>query len=662
MFLNLFPRTAWLCAVLITSLLLQVTVFPAVSQAASGQIYYISPNGNDRDPGSQAQPFRTISRALKAMLPGDTLLLRGGTYCEQIDFYNLNGSPSAWYTLKNFPGEIPVLYGNYTLGEGFIFNNCSYWQIEGLKMTAYTGAGIYLKKGSHDIDLNNLTIWGLDGPQGSTAGTEAVMGEGSAYVTVRNCEFSNIGLKYNLPKDHGIYLGYGADHWTIDSNRIHDNSGAGIQMAGYPSGSYNSLVTNNIVSNNHQWGFVVATNARGNIFQNNRLYGNADCDVYLLQNSSGNSFSNNYWGSAGANFNVAIADTGSAGNYFNNNIYTKAVNTVYYEPEGSFDFAGWQAHSQEAQGSFLSTPLPLPQKIYNSTRLAGANRFATAVAIAGAISTAAAEKVIITSGYNYADALSGSVLAHKLGAPILLGGLLPQDAPETLTYIKNHLAEGGTIYILGGPGTVSSAPYTALGCKVVRLYGENRYDTNQAINEHLAVPKGTTVFIASGQGFADGLSISSIAARKGCPIILSEAGALPAQAVKNLKDIQPAAVYIIGGTGVISARVKDQIAEVTGLNEEQIIRIWGNDRYSTSLNIARYFDLETDSVTFASGSNFPDALAGGVLAAKLNAPLILLENESTPQKIFIEANGFKTLYFFGGNGVISDLLRWQLAG
>ncbi|HWQ89819.1 MAG TPA: cell wall-binding repeat-containing protein [Desulfitobacteriaceae bacterium] len=661
MFLKLFPRIAWFCAVLIIGLL-QFSVFPAVSQASSSQIYYISPTGNDLNPGSLDYPFLTISRAIKSIQPGDTLLLREGTYCEQIDFYNLNGSPSNWYILKNYPGETPVLQGNDNLGEGFIFNNCSYWQIEGIKMTAFTGAGIYLKRGSHDFDLNNLTIWGLDGPQGSTAGTEAVMGEGSAYVTVRNCEFYNIGLKYNLPKDHGIYIGYGANHWTIDSNRIHDNSGAGIQMAGYPSGSQNSLVTNNIVSSNHQWGFVVSANACGNIFQNNRLYGNTDCDVYLLQNSSGNCFSNNYWGSAAANFNVAIGDTGSTSNYFNNNIYTKPVNTIYYEPEGSFDFASWQAHSQEGQGSFLSTPLSLPLKIYNSTRLAGINRFATAATIAGEISATAVENVIIASGYNYADALSGSVLAHKLNAPILLGGPLPQDARETLSFIKNHLTENGTIYILGGPETISSAPYAASDYKVVRLFGDNRYDTNQAINEQLDVPKGTPVFIASGQGFADGLSISSIAARKGYPIILSEVSALPRQALNNLERIQPSAVYIIGGTGVISTQIEKQIAKITGLHTDQIIRIWGIDRYSTSLNIAKYFALETDTATFASGTNFPDALAGGVLAAKLNAPLILLENDSTPQKFFIEEQGFNTLYFFGGNGVISDLLRWQLAG
>ena len=97
-------------------------------------------------------------------------MLRGGTYREQIDLYSMNGSPSAWYTLKNYLGETPILQGTNTLGVGLIFNNCSYWQIEGLKMTGYTGAGLYIKKDSHNFNLSHLTIWGLDGPQGSTAG------------------------------------------------------------------------------------------------------------------------------------------------------------------------------------------------------------------------------------------------------------------------------------------------------------------------------------------------------------------------------------------------------------------------------------------------------------------------------------------------------------
>lgn len=304
----------------------------------------------------------------------------------------------------------------------------------------------------------------------------------------------------------------------------------------------------------------------------------------------------------------------------------------------------------------------MPQgKVYSSIRLAGADRFETAESIANEVSSGSVANVIIASGYNFPDALSGSVLAQKLKAPILLGGPTLQDAPETLNYVTNHLPSAGTIYILGGPETVTEAPYNALGYKVVRLFGDNRYDTNKAVNDQLNVAKGTPVFIASGNGFADGLSISSVVALKGYPIILTDTDKLPSQSVKSLETICPGTVYIIGGTGVIADQVKDQIAGITGLDAAQIVRIWGNDRYDTALNIAKQFALETDTVTFASGANFPDALAGGVLAAKLNAPIILLDSEGTRQKAYIDGENFANLYFLGGKGVIPDSLRWKLA-
>ena len=124
-------------------------------------------------------------------------------------------------------------------------------------------------------------------------------------------------------------------------------------MSGSPYGSRDSLVKNNVLYDNHQWGLVISSNAAGNSIESNQFFGNDDCDIYLLQSSSGNSFSDNYFGSAKAHYNVAISDSESANNSFNYNVYTKPVNTIFYGSEESFDFAKWQAHSQEAQGSFL---------------------------------------------------------------------------------------------------------------------------------------------------------------------------------------------------------------------------------------------------------------------------------------------------------------------
>ena len=51
---------------------------------AEGATYYVSTSGNDANPGSQTQAFRTIRKGLSVLGPGDTLYVRGGTYTEQL--------------------------------------------------------------------------------------------------------------------------------------------------------------------------------------------------------------------------------------------------------------------------------------------------------------------------------------------------------------------------------------------------------------------------------------------------------------------------------------------------------------------------------------------------------------------------------------------------
>ena len=74
--------------------------------------------------------------------------------------------------------------------------------------------------------------------------------------------------------------------------------------------------------------------------------------------------------------------------------------------------------------------------------------------------------------------------------------------------------------------------------------------------------KGTPVVIANGYGFADALSISSVAAIKGYPILMTGTSNLPDETKTMLSNIQPSQVYIIGGIGSVSENV---ISEVKGL-------------------------------------------------------------------------------------------------
>src|SRR5215208_6213927 len=46
--------------------------------------FYVSTGGSDSNAGSLAKPFRSIQRAANAAGPGDTVLVRGGTYRETV--------------------------------------------------------------------------------------------------------------------------------------------------------------------------------------------------------------------------------------------------------------------------------------------------------------------------------------------------------------------------------------------------------------------------------------------------------------------------------------------------------------------------------------------------------------------------------------------------
>lgn len=75
---------------------------------------YVSPAGDDKNEGGSAdKPLATISKALFRARPGDIILLMDGTFestSTVADFVRA-GSPAAWITLKNHPGQKPTLTG-----------------------------------------------------------------------------------------------------------------------------------------------------------------------------------------------------------------------------------------------------------------------------------------------------------------------------------------------------------------------------------------------------------------------------------------------------------------------------------------------------------------------------------------------------------------------
>ena len=646
----------------------------------NGKIYYVSQNAGSGqgELGSINNPFTRIQDGIDVMNPGDTLMLRGGTYHETTDVIKQNGSKDAWYTIKNYPGETVVMTGNNDRlmggkdgADAITFAGSSYWKVEDITMENYTGAGIFITNNSSYIEMTNLTIHDLDYPEYRPIGTSGIYGDkGSSYCTVKNCEIYNVGLKINKPKDHGIYIGYDAYNWTFADNKIHDNAGAAIQMYGAPNGGSNCTIQNNFLYNNHAYGMAIGSSATNNYVYNNVFYGNTFDDVYMLEGAVKNYFRNNLFLSRYSNYNVQLSDESSVDNSFDNNTYYKVNGIMVNRYDTTLTFNEWKSYSQEYAGQFINNEsssealinnwTPASTKKYSSTRLSGQDRFETARRIAEGFNNETVDSVVITSGYNFPNALSGSVLAKKLNAPILLSGNSSSENANALTYVNAHLSKNATVYILGDETEVKNDLVTSLENlgyeNIKRLSGASKYETIKVINDEINVKEGTPLIIAGGNVFADGLSMSTVAASKGYPIVLSDSNALSDSALETIKKVRPSKVYIVGGTGAISDNVKEQVKAIAGLSEDNIVRIWGMDRYETSLNIAKYFDLSSDTVTFASGENFPDALAGSVYASKYNAPVILVNGDIKNQKTYVDGKSYLNEVVFGGSGVVSESL------
>src|SRR6185436_8196098 len=86
---------------------------PVLRNNAFGAIYCVATNGNDANSGSIASPFATLDKAAEKLKPGDTLLIRGGTY-NQTMYCSSSGTPALPITIASYPGERAIIDGAYT--------------------------------------------------------------------------------------------------------------------------------------------------------------------------------------------------------------------------------------------------------------------------------------------------------------------------------------------------------------------------------------------------------------------------------------------------------------------------------------------------------------------------------------------------------------------
>lgn len=303
-------------------------------------------------------------------------------------------------------------------------------------------------------------------------------------------------------------------------------------------------------------------------------------------------------------------------------------------------------------------------------RVAGADRYETALQASANAFAGGAPAVVLATGANWPDALGGSALAGAVRGPLLL--TTPKRLPDA---VRAEIARLGAsrVYILGGTAAVASTVESDLvgmlgRSGVVRLGGPDRYETARLVAEETVRVFGGgysgDALVATGANFPDATGGAALAAALGRPILLANPGSgavyIPAATRR---------VTIIGGTAAVSSGVEQTLKARLGASN--VARAGGTNRYETAVLVAQMGvagGMTWDGVSIATGANFPDALAGGAMLGARGSVMLLTRPDvlSAEVEAVIVANreGIETVFIFGGTNAVStdveDALRAAL--
>ena len=198
------------------------------SYSVTGRLWYISPEGSDRNGGtSRSDAVRSFSKAISLLSPGDQLRIMPGTYeASSSDLVRLgkadSGTEGNWISfVADDPDNPPVLHaGGYGVWNAFVVN-ASYIALDGLVVCgdnqtisfddAYACAKNYYDTGVFD----SKKIAGYS-TNGIAVGGSGQNSEWPHHVIVRNCTV------HDMPG--GGITAIQADYVTIEYNTVYNNA------------------------------------------------------------------------------------------------------------------------------------------------------------------------------------------------------------------------------------------------------------------------------------------------------------------------------------------------------------------------------------------------------------------------------------------------------
>jgi hypothetical protein len=227
--------TFWVDDVELSANITQIYPLAPLHVRVSSPVYYVALNGSDNNPGTQALPWLTIGKAATTLEAGDTVLVKNGTYNEQVWVQN-SGNAENWITYAAYPGDTVIIDGtgismainaNGDKWNGlFNIHGKSYIKVSGFRFANSDYAGFFVTKDyvseipSSNIIFNNNYI------EKTWAAAIIMLGEASTPATNFIVD-GNTLVQSHFSKDpramEGITLGHNLENFEIKNNVILDS-------------------------------------------------------------------------------------------------------------------------------------------------------------------------------------------------------------------------------------------------------------------------------------------------------------------------------------------------------------------------------------------------------------------------------------------------------
>lgn len=315
--------------------------------ADAGSVLYVSPSGNDANPGTAAEPWRTLQHAAEQAAAGDTIIIQPGTYAGGIT-HTTPGAAGRPITYRAASAGQTIIDGSGSARDAFFITAAPWVVVDGLRIQNADRAGLRVSLSAH-VTIRNSIL--------ANNGTWGIFTDYADDLLIENNEC------YGSQAEHGIYVSNSGDRPWLRNNRCHDNAASGIQINADPAmrrpelgTTGDGITTGAVIENNVLWANGQAGGAainlasvRDSTIRNNLLYDNLAGGIAGWDDGAGDA-----WGTRDNTFlhNTIVFDAGtgrtalnlqhgSTGNTVRNNVLAGGGSlAIRFDPSS---LAGWDS-------------------------------------------------------------------------------------------------------------------------------------------------------------------------------------------------------------------------------------------------------------------------------------------------------------------------------